>query len=560
MLVEQILSVISHRVVRSVAPPMGAVAAALATASLVLAAVATVSQVTNARNDPFADCTVGAGTGRSYVKSEVEPFGVVNPTNPSNIVTVFQQDRWSNGGAHGLAAGVTQNGGRSWTVVPLPFSQCATGTPADLQYERASDPWVSFGPGAPGNPGGVTAYTVSLSFNQSPGKNGNTVGAAVSYDGGLTWRHAQSLRSDAATGVALPVPDSNFQFFHDKESVTADPAEPGHAYVVWDVLIGPNMSVEADLHASAFTAFTLFSRTTDFGRTWSPARVINTNAHPTEQNNQTIGNVIVVDPRNGTLYNFFNQIFNTGSNAGGNPGGAHGFNVAFQKSTDGGDHWSPPRIIAPLLSVGVADPNNVDPRTNEPPAPLRTGDILPAPSIDPATGDLYVVWQDARFSGHDEIVISTSGDGGATWTAPKRVSTPTGQPAFTASVAVSSGAVGVTYYQLGATSPGSMPTTYVIKEFPRSAVTSRTPNSIDSGVAATLVAGPFNMLDAPFALGYFTGDYEALATAGGGFVPVFVQGACGQSLSCRALTSVTPPADRDPTGNDSTDVFVGTGS
>ena len=59
------------------------------------------------------------------------------------------------------------------------------------------------------------------------------------------------------------------------------------------------------------------------------------------------------------------------------------------------------------------------------------------------------------------------------------------------------------------------------------------------------------------------GDYEGLASTGSGsgasFTPVFVQGACGTSLSCSALTSVTVPADRTPTGNDSTDVFVGTG-
>jgi hypothetical protein len=322
------------------------------------------------------------------------------------------------GGARGLTAGVSQDGGASWTVVALPFSACAAGSPADLRYERASDPWVSFGPGAPGHPTGATAYAVSISFNQSPGRNGNTVGATVSYDGGLSWRHAQSLRGDAATEVPLPVPDSNFQYFHDKESVTADPTRPGRAYVVWDVLIGPN----------------------------------------------------------------------------------------------------------------------------------------------PRTGDLYVVWQDARFSGHDEIVISTSGDGGATWTEPKRVSTPTGQPAFTAAVAVSSsGTIGVSYYQLAPTSPGSMPTRSVLKTFSRSRLLSDAPNSVATGVGATLVGGPFNMLDAPFALGYFTGDYEALAASGDGFVPVFVQGTCGSSLTCRALTAVTPPADRMPTGNNATDVFAGTG-
>ena len=74
-----------------------------------------------------------------------------------------------------------------------------------------------------------------------------------------------------------------------------------------------------------------------------------------------------------------------------------------------------------------------------------------------------------------------------------------------------------------------------------------------------MVAGPFNMLDAPFASGYFTGDYESLPTSPTGFVPVFVQGACATSLSCEALASVVPPANRAQTPNDSTDVYVGTG-
>ena len=545
----------------------GALALAVA-ASPVLAAGA-IHQVTNAGNDPYAACTAGSA-GLNYPRSEVEPFGSVNPTNPGNIVSVVQQDRWSNGGAHGLVAGVSANGGSSWSVVPLPFSACAAGAPADLQYERASDPWVSFGPGTAANPGsGATAYAISLSFNQSAGKNGNTIGAAVSFNGGATWTRAQSLHADAQTGVPIPVPDSNFQVFHDKESVTADPTRPGWAYAVWDALLGPNANIDADIHSSSFTDDTLFSRTTDFGATWSPVRVINTSAHPSTQNNQTIGNIIVVDPRTGTLYNFFDQIYNTGSNSGGNPGGAHGDNAAFQKSTDGGLTWTDAQLIAPQNDVGVADPNNVDPRTDTAPAPFRVGNGLPAPTVDPETGDLYVVWEDARFSGHDETVITRSTDGGATWTTPKRVSTP-GGPAFTPTVAVLdsgqagvAGTVGVTYYQLGATSSGSSPTTYLIKRFAGAAVSSGDPASIDTGVAATTVLGPFNMLDAPFALGYFTGDYEALLTTGAGsgasFLPVVVAGACGTGLTCRALTSVVPPSDRTPTGNDSTDVFVGTG-
>jgi hypothetical protein len=553
-----------HRLRRALVP---AVVLTLALAVTPALAASAVHQVTNAGNDPFAACAAGTG-GIVYPRSEVEPFGSVNPANPNNIVTVVQQDRWNNGGAHGLVAGVSTNGGTSWSVVPLPFSACAANAPAGLQYERASDPWVSFGPGTAADPTrGATAYAVSLSFNQSPGKNGNTVGAAVSSDGGFTWTHAQSLHADAQSGVPLPVPDPNFQFFHDKESVTADPDEPGTAYAVWDVLIGPNANIESDIHSNDFSDLTLFSRTTDFGVSWSPVRVINISAHPTTNKNQTIGNIIVVDPRNGTLYNFFNQIFNTGSNAGGTPNGAHGDNAAFQKSTDEGLTWTDAQLISPMNDIGVVDPNNIDPRTNKPPVPFRVGNGIPMPAIDPETGDLYVVWEDARFSGQDETVITRSTNGGATWSTPKRVSTP-GGPAFTPVVAVTDsgstgvgGTVGVTYYQLGVSSSGLSPTTYFIKRF--SAEAAGDSSSVDTGVAATTVFGPFNMLDAPLARGYFTGDYESLLTSGTGktasFQPVFVAGACGMSLSCRALASVVVPGSTAPTGNDSTDLFFGTG-
>ncbi len=63
---------------------------------------------------PFATCSVG-GPGTNYPNSEVEPFVAVNPTNRNNIIGVFQQDRWDNGGAHGIIAAVTHDGGQTWT-------------------------------------------------------------------------------------------------------------------------------------------------------------------------------------------------------------------------------------------------------------------------------------------------------------------------------------------------------------------------------------------------------------------------------------------------------------
>jgi hypothetical protein len=139
----------------------------------------------------------------------------VNPANPGNLIGVFQQDRWSNGGARGLMTAVSMNGGTSW-IEPAPphFSKCAGGTAANGgDYDRASDPWVSIGPDG-------TVYGSALVFDANTPRNG--VAAPTSYDGGRTWRNTQ-----------LVIADTELAFFNDKNSVTADPVRVGSAYQVW---------------------------------------------------------------------------------------------------------------------------------------------------------------------------------------------------------------------------------------------------------------------------------------------------------------------------------------
>ncbi|KVA22407.1 sialidase family protein [Burkholderia ubonensis] len=448
-------------------------------AALAFTAAAHADPVRVSGPSPFAACTTG-GPGTVYVNAEVEPWLAVNPARPTNMIGVWQQDRWSNGGAHGLVAGYTFDGGATWAQTPQPFSACA---PGGLPYERASDPWVSFGPDG-------TAYSVSISFNQS--NNGNAVGASVSTDGGQTWSSPALLIADN---------EPTTQFFNDKESVTANPVKAGTAYTVWDRLELPNGNPYANLHTQAFRGPTLFSKTVDGGKTWSKARVI---VHvPSRQ--QTIGNQIVVDPKSGTLYNFFNLIKPPFSKAAGK--------VAFIKSTDDGATWTQPQVIAGLQTVGVTDPN-----TGE---PVRTGDIIPEPAIDPASGQLYVVWQDSRFNGgnYDEIALSTSTDGGATWSAPLQVNTPTGRAAFNPSVRVNEGgAVMVTHYDfrdLPAGDTTTLPTGFWRKI------------SLDGGrtfVAERRVGGPFDLKVAPNAEGFFIGDYQGLDVGpSSSFHPFFVQ-------------------------------------
>jgi hypothetical protein len=437
-------------------------------------------------SDPFASCTIG-GPGTIYPRAEVEPFVAVNPTNPRNLIGVFQQDRWSNGGAHGLLTAYSNDGGTTWTTSYPHFSNCAGGTPANGgDYARSSDPWVSFGPDGRG-------YQVSLSFAAD-----NSVSAilgSTSTNGGATWSEpATIVRTVSSASTSI----------NDKESLTADPYIAGTAYVVWDRAEFPSDSASLSglQHSFAYRGTPYFSKTTDGGVTWSRPQAMSS------QNIVTIGNQIVVQP-DGTLIDVF--LYSKGS----------GFNASGQtlegimRSTDGGAHWSPPIQVADNQIVGDVDPNNG--------VPLRTGaDVgggIPDIAVDARNGKLYVVFEDSRFSGtHNDIAMSSSSDGGKTWTAPAKVNqTPTSVLAFTPSVDVlPDGTVGVAYYDIR-NDPG-LPATLLTDYF-----IAVTHDGGSSWTEARITPSSFDDTFAPNARGYFLGDYQELANDGTNFKAFFVK-------------------------------------
>ena len=195
---------------------------------------------------PYASCLNAGEPGTSFINAEVEPYVAVNPANPQNIIGVWQQDRWNNGGAHGLVAGFSSNGGSTWGETTLPFSVCAPNAILDpftgAPYERASDPWVSIGPDG-------TAYAVALEAtnNTITGNNDTGIATVTSSDGGQTWGNQRLVKSDKGTSPVFEFT----QFFNDKESITADPIHAGTAYVVWDRLKSPSHSPDALRYFSA---------------------------------------------------------------------------------------------------------------------------------------------------------------------------------------------------------------------------------------------------------------------------------------------------------------------
>jgi hypothetical protein len=361
---------------------------------------------------PFAGCSVEAEDedNVNFPDTEPEPFVAVNPTNPLNVVGVYQQDRWSSGAAKAQGTAASFDGGVTWpNHVFVPFSACAGGNP---DYQRTTDPWVTFDPA--GN-----AYQISLPV--SGDLQVSSVAVSKSTDGGVSWDAPKTLIRDE-TGLN----------FNDKESITADPTRPGHVYAVWDRGSFPSdkMASIATFHSFAYRGQPMFSRTTDYGTTWStPVGMAGTNIF-------TIGNQIVVEP-DGTLVDVFTEFRGSGLQPSSNQ-----FFQAAMTSKDAGKTWSQPIKISNIAFADLVDPDNG--------LPVRAGDYLPDIAVDPNNGALYIVWADARFGdgSYFDVVMSKSTDGARKWSPPKVVDTaPAGVSAFNGTIAVTDdGTVAVLWY------------------------------------------------------------------------------------------------------------------
>lgn len=451
-------------------------AALILSASVPVAVAEETGQVSD--RSPFAaGCNGTAQSGVVFRNSEIEPYVSVNPTDPDNLIAVYMQDRWSNGGANGTLTSVSHDGGATWKQLPLAdqptFSRCAGGN-ADNggDFERAADPWVSFGPDG-------TAYQAAIGFNRSDSNRGTMV--ATSTDGGRTWAKPSMLKRENSPDVS-----------NERAAVTADPTTAGTAYVVWDRIVRSPRE--------EYGGPTVFTRTTDGGRTWEPVREI----YPSRPGYQTSGNQVVVMP-DGDLVNVFNEFEVDTQNEA-----PRRDRIMVIRSEDQGNTWSEPMPIARSLTVGVQDPRDG--------ARVRTGDIFTDIAADerPGTDHMYAVWEDARFTSgtgqRNQIAFARSTDGGRTWSDPMRVSSNIDTQAFVPAVDVASdGSLAVTYYDLSADRADTE----------RLDTQMWVTRSKDGGRTWTtrreLTDEPFDLRSAPLAGGYFMGEYQGLESAGDAF-------------------------------------------
>jgi hypothetical protein len=406
--------------------------------------------------------------GGTAVDAEVEPSLAVDPSDPRHLVGAWQQDRDPGGGARGIVAAVSHDGGATWRTTSLPgVSSCRGG-----RFARVSDPVVGIGPDG-------HAYAVSLGVGGPEHRNAVLVSASA--DGGGRWGQPVTVHE-----VTQP-PN-----FPDKPFLVADPRRRGGVLVAWS---------EYDVNSKGEAMYDRLevSRSADGAATWSAPAGLHGDGHSEAQ-------FALVAPTPDGLVATFEQ---------GDPGlpadpDRHPASTSIQavRSADGGATWSAPVTVATFPFTTVHDPGTG--------RPVRANGLMHGMAVD-RDGSVYEAFAEDHQAGLSTVSVARSTDGGRTWQPPVVVVAGGGQ-AFLPQVAVDgSGAVAVLTYDFHGyrTGDASLETevSLAVSGDHGGSWTSRT------------LAGPFDLrLAAPSSGGAFVGDYQGAVGLPSGFAFLFVMG------------------------------------
>ena len=331
--------------------------------------------------------------------TEIEPSIAVNPQNPLNAVTVFQEDRIDSGGDADNGFATTTDGGQTWKTGNLPGTTTIVSGDGS-GFERASDAVVAFGLNN-------VVYANSLVFDQDT-NNGLPSGMAVnvSTDGGLTWSAPVFLESDQLGGL-------NDKNWIAVDSGTGTGHHPGRVYVFWD-RIAPMVYAYCDPDAVTSAAL---GAGCDKAANWSNAPQHN-GAFYTYNPGPGIDSIPLVLP-DGSVGVVFEGDFGGTPAVQSPPTDQPDFKppttqIMFAEAPAAGAVPFPAPLTFSQAAVGIA--------TNQSTccAEQRAG-TLPAAAVAP-DGTIYVAWEDARFRSDsvNDAVFSKSSDG-VTWTPAARI-------------------------------------------------------------------------------------------------------------------------------------------
>lgn len=415
--------------------------------------------------------------GTEQKDTTVEPSIAVNPANPLNAVIGFQVGRVDAGGDATNGYATTMNGGKTWVNGVVPGLTAGHGGALD----RGSDSVVAFGPG------GVVYYS-SLIFNDNSAHGlESAIVNNTSKDGGRTWGPVTVVQDDLGGGL------------NDKNWVVVDQGtgaghHTGRVYVVWDRVAG-----------------VIAKYSDDQGSTWVPASPVYA---PNVYAAQGIGSFPVVKPNGDLVVAFMAQVAPPAITA--KPGdelaeAVAGLSKVTIATFSGAGTVPTGAPLPPAVVTSVAT------FQGSPVRHQRAGGLLAA-AVDPTTGRIYVVWEDARLrtDAVNDAVLSWSDDG-RTWSAPVRLNRgPVGDHVnhYNPSVAVHrDGTVDVIWRQRIETASADVTTystnidTFLARSRNRG-LSFGPPLKVDRAPSDTRF-GAFSRS------GLFQGDYDQVATAGG---------------------------------------------
>ncbi len=211
-----------------------------------------------------------------------------------------------------------------------------------------------------------------------------------STDGGLTWNDGSFMGLNGTKA-------------QDKEWAAVDP-QTNNIYVTWT-----QFDVYGTLNP-ADSSIILFSKSTDEGLTWSPAKRINRVAGDCIDSDNTVEGAVPAVGPNGEVY----------------VGWAGPVGIVFNRSLDQGETWMDTNVFVSDIPGGWDYAIPAVYRTNG--LPVTCCDL----SQGPYRGNIYINWSDQRNGLSDtDIWFAKSTDGGISWSSRKRVNDdPAGKQQF----------------------------------------------------------------------------------------------------------------------------------
>ncbi|MFL5824078.1 MAG: hypothetical protein ACJ764_11630 [Solirubrobacteraceae bacterium] len=447
---------------------------------------------------------------QDYVQpdTEIEPSIAVNPANPKNVVTVYQEGRIADGGDATNGFATSFNGGKTWITGHLPALTTYPGQHGI--FERASDAVVAFGPHNV-----VYANSLVFDFSKNGGlRSGITIN--VSKDGGRHWGPPVYLQDDLIGGL------------NDKNWIAVDMGKgPGHhfgrVYVVWD-RVAPVLYDYCDSHcdrlANWLPDFQSIPGLVFAGQGIGAYPVITKHGGlDIVMDTSTTGIPIVSGPDEPEI----------------NPGSDELVSLLAPKA--GSTPYPAPLVFVPPVDIAANESAGV---------PTQRAGTLPAAASDPKSGTIYAVWEDARFrsDGTNDAVMSRSFDGGVTWAMPQRInpgSTKDHVDHYNVTVAVGArGSVHVAYRQRNESGKGPLYTPTIDTYYQEST------NGGDSFTKPLKVDRVFSnaYYDAFSRDGSFEGDYNQITSADG---YSYVTRAQGEPKFRGERRALTPNPDKSNT-------------